>query len=92
MYITLEVTVLPTIIVVLVPTSIIPVSYTHLDVYKRQAGTVGENLEAIVKELLAGRFEFKNDKQGNVHSIVGKLSFGNAKLKDNIAFFVKTMK
>jgi len=57
-----------------------------------KAGTVGENLEAIVKELLAGRFEFKNDKQGNVHSIVGKLSFGNAKLKDNIAFFVKTMK
>ena len=34
----------------------------------------------------------KNDKQGNVHSIVGKLSFGNSKLKDNITFFVKTMK
>ncbi len=57
-----------------------------------KAGTVGENLEAIVKELIAGRFEFKNDKQGNVHSIVGKLSFGNAKLKDNITFFIKTMK
>ncbi len=57
-----------------------------------KAGTVGENLEAIVKELMAGRFEFKNDKQGNVHSIVGKLSFGNSKLKDNITFFVKTMK
>jgi large subunit ribosomal protein L1 len=57
-----------------------------------KAGTVGENLEAIVKELMAGRFEFKNDKQGNVHSIVGKLSFGNKKLRDNIEFFVKTMK
>lgn len=57
-----------------------------------KAGTVGENLEAIVKELMAGRFEFKNDKQGNVHSIVGKLSFGNGKLKDNIEFFVKAMK
>ncbi len=57
-----------------------------------KAGTVGENLEAIVKELMAGRFEFKNDKQGNIHSLVGKLSFGNAKLKENIAFFVKTMK
>jgi large subunit ribosomal protein L1 len=57
-----------------------------------KAGTVGDNLETIVKELMAGRFEFKNDKQGNVHSIVGKLSFGNAKLAENIAFFVKTMK
>jgi len=57
-----------------------------------KAGTVWDNLEAIVKELMAGRFEFKNDKQGNVHSIVGKLSFGNKKLKENIEFFVKTMK
>lgn len=57
-----------------------------------KAGTVGDNLEAIVKELMAGRFEFKNDKQGNVHSLVGKLSFGNKKLKENIEFFVKAMK
>lgn len=57
-----------------------------------KAGTVGEDLLAITKELMAGRFEFKNDKQGNIHSIVGKLSFGNAKLKENIEFFVKTMK
>jgi large subunit ribosomal protein L1 len=57
-----------------------------------KAGTVGEDLIAISKELLAGRFEYKNDKQGNVHSIVGKLSFGSSKLKDNLSFFVKAMK
>ncbi|MBP6981164.1 50S ribosomal protein L1 [Candidatus Gracilibacteria bacterium] len=57
-----------------------------------KAGTVGEDLLAISKELLAGRFEFKNDKQGNIHSIVGKLSFGTAKLTENIESFVKTMK
>lgn len=57
-----------------------------------KAGTVGEDLIAISKELLAGRFEFKNDKQGNIHSIVGKLSFGTAKLTENIESFVKTMK
>lgn len=57
-----------------------------------KAGTVGEDLFPIVKELLAGRFEFKNDKQGNVHSIVGKLSFGNSKLRENIEFFIKTMR
>jgi large subunit ribosomal protein L1 len=57
-----------------------------------KAGTVGENLVNITQELMAGRFEFKNDKQGNVHSIVGKLSFGNKKLAENIEFFVKAMK
>lgn len=40
-----------------------------------KAGTVGEDLTAILKELQGGRFEFKNDKQGNVHSVFGKLSF-----------------
>ncbi len=57
-----------------------------------KAGTVGDDLIAIAKELMAGRFEFKNDKQGNVHSIAGKLSFGSKKLKENIEFFVKTVK
>ena len=57
-----------------------------------KAGTVGEDLATISKELMAGRFEFKNDKQGNVHSIVGKLSFGNKKLAENIEFFLKAMK
>jgi large subunit ribosomal protein L1 len=57
-----------------------------------KAGTVGEDLIAIAKELSAGRFEFKNDKQGNVHSIVGKLSFGAVKLEENLTFFLKNMK
>ena len=57
-----------------------------------KAGTVGDYLAAIAKELAAGRFEYKNDKQGNVHSIVGKLSFGASKLEENIEFFLKAMK
>ncbi len=57
-----------------------------------KAGTVGEDLLAIANEINKGRFEFKNDKQGNVHSIVGKLSFGSDKLKENIAYFVNTLK
>ncbi len=57
-----------------------------------KAGTVGENLEQIIKELVAGKFEFKNDKQGNVHSIVGKLSFGSEKLKSNLEHFLKVIK
>ena len=57
-----------------------------------KTGTVWTDLVAIIKELVAGKFEFKNDKQGNIHSIVWKLSFGNTKLKENIAAFIKTVK
>lgn len=57
-----------------------------------KSGTVGDDLLPIIKELVAGKFEFKNDKQWNVHSIVGKLSFGTTKMKENIEFFIKTLK
>ncbi len=57
-----------------------------------KTGTVGENLESIIKEVMAGKFEFKNDKQGNVHSLVGKLSFGGKKLEENIQYFLKTIR
>lgn len=57
-----------------------------------KSGTVWEDLLSIIKELAAGKFEFKNDKQGNVHSIVWKLSFGSGKIKENIEAFIKTVK
>lgn len=53
--------------------------------------TVGEDLVAIVKEIAAWKFEFKTDKQGNVHSLFGKLSFGPTKLKDNLNHFLQTI-
>ena len=37
-----------------------------------------------MKEYAAGKIEFRNDAGGNVHSVVGKLSFDKAKLVDNI--------
>jgi large subunit ribosomal protein L1 len=40
-----------------------------------KAGTVTPDLEKAIKEIAAGKIEIRTDKQGNVHSIFGKLSF-----------------
>ena len=53
-----------------------------------KAGTVSPDLVTAIKEIAAGKFEFKNDKQGNVHSIFGKLGFGKEKLIENLTFFI----
>jgi len=53
-----------------------------------KAGTVSPKIEEAIKEIAAGKFEFKNDKQGNVHSIFGKLGFGKEKLTENLNYFI----
>jgi large subunit ribosomal protein L1 len=56
-----------------------------------KAGTVvtaGGDVGAAVREFKAGKVEFRTDKGGNVHAGVGKLSFDEEKLSDNITAFV----
>jgi large subunit ribosomal protein L1 len=54
-----------------------------------KAGTVTPDLLSAIKEIAAWKFEFKTDKQGNVHAIFGKLSFGAEKLEANLKHFLK---
>lgn len=49
-----------------------------------KVGTVTFDVGRAVKELKAGRVEFKVDKSGIVHTTVGKVSFDEGKLKDNV--------
>jgi large subunit ribosomal protein L1 len=49
-----------------------------------KAGTVTADVANAVKEYAAGKIEFRNDSGGNVHSVVGKVSFDSNKLVDNI--------
>jgi large subunit ribosomal protein L1 len=49
-----------------------------------KAGTVTPNVADAVKEYAAGKVEFRNDSGGNVHSVVGKLSFDEARLTENV--------
>ena len=53
-----------------------------------RAGTVTPDVAKTVAEYKAGKVEFRNDKGGNVHAVVGKLSFDGQKLTDNIRAFV----
>lgn len=53
-----------------------------------KAGTVTMDVEKTVKEYKAGKVEFRNDKGGIVHGVVGKLSFDVDKLVENISAFI----
>ncbi len=48
-----------------------------------KAGTVTDNPVKAVKEVQSGRIEFKMDKNGNVNTVIGKLSFGEEQLVAN---------
>lgn len=54
--------------------------------------TIVEDVAKAVKELKAGKVEFKADKSGNVHQVIGKISFGVEKLKDNFSTFVDVLR
>jgi large subunit ribosomal protein L1 len=53
-----------------------------------RAGTVTPEVGRTVEEYKAGKVEFRNDKGGNIHAIVGKLSFDSEKLVENVQAFV----
>lgn len=53
-----------------------------------RAGTVTPEVAKTIEEYKAGKVEFRNDKGGNIHAIVGKLSFDASKLADNVQAFI----
>src|SRR5918993_5649539 len=57
-----------------------------------KAGTVTPDVANAVREYAAGKIEFRNDAGGNVHTVVGKVSFENPKLIDNINAMVNTVR
>ncbi len=50
-----------------------------------KAGTVSPNIAAAVRDIKAGKVEYRLDKTGIVHTIVGKASFGEDQLRENVA-------
>ena len=56
-----------------------------------KSGTVTQDVAKAVKEIKAGKIEFRVDKTGIVHTSVGKLNFENDKLIENAKAFINTI-
>ncbi len=57
-----------------------------------KTGGVTPQVGTAVKELKAGRVEFKSDKTGGLHAICGKLSFSEAAILENVKSVVKAVR
>ena len=53
-----------------------------------KSGTVTPDVATAVKEYGAGKIGYRNDTGGNIHAVVGKVSFADADLRENIVAFV----
>ena len=53
-----------------------------------KAGTVGDDVAKMVTEYSAGKLEFRSDDGGNIHILVGKISFEPDKLAENVTMFI----
>ena len=56
-----------------------------------KAGTVTPDPITAVKEFAAGKSEYRNDDGGNLHIVIGRLSFSEADLTENLEFFLNTI-
>lgn len=54
--------------------------------------TVTMDIGKVVGELKKGKAEFRSDDSGNIHIGIGKVSFGEEKLRENFTEFLNTLK
>lgn len=54
--------------------------------------TVTANLSKTISELKKGKLNFKNDDTGNIHQVIGKMSFDENKISENFKVFIEEVK
>ena len=56
-----------------------------------KTGTVTMDTKKAVTDIKSGMVEYKTDSYGNVHTVIGKVSFDDAKLLENLEYVVSTI-
>ena len=56
-----------------------------------KTGTVTDDTAKAVREVKAGRVDYKVDKNANISAAVGKISFDDEKLLDNVRAFIDSV-
>ena len=56
-----------------------------------KTGTVTTDVVKAIEDINKGMVTYKNDSYGNIHTIIGKVSFDNAKLAENLNYVVTTV-
>ena len=56
-----------------------------------KTGTVTPNVGKAISDIKKGMVEYKNDQYGNIHTVIGKASFDNNKLEENLQYVVATI-
>ncbi len=56
-----------------------------------KTNTVTTNVVAAIEDVKKGMVSFKTDTYGNIHSVIGKVSFDEKKLQENLEYVVNTI-
>lgn len=56
-----------------------------------KTGTVTPKVENVINDIKKGMIEYRTDSYGNIHSIVGKVSFDAKALEENLRYIVSTI-
>lgn len=54
--------------------------------------TVTEKVKEVIESIKKGRADFKSDDSGNVHQIIGRVSFEESKLEENFKVFMEALR
>ncbi|PIP18061.1 MAG: 50S ribosomal protein L1 [Parcubacteria group bacterium CG23_combo_of_CG06-09_8_20_14_all_35_9] len=57
-----------------------------------KAETITTNIKKAVEDLQKGKISFKNDDSGNLHQVIGKVSFENKKILENFNIFIEAVR
>jgi len=57
-----------------------------------KTGTVTDGVAQAIKKLQAGQVNFRNDDSGNIHQIIGKVSWDESQIKENFNMFLAEIK